>query len=151
MILNMLKIECYCLFDIEVTGVTGHVKNVTFPWTTKTGLIINDEQKLSEARNRQRNFDTLIQLISMRTQMFDIENPRIVTEINNPFKGHDRCWMFSFEIEPQAQWLVDDDDFWLLKQDSDGTPMITGLGESSEISSVIDATGDRPNIIYRYV
>jgi hypothetical protein len=59
-----------------------------------------------------------------------------------------KCWQFSFEIEDNAQWLVDRDEFWVLKQDSDSTPMITGLTEDPNLDPILNATGTSPNIIY---
>ena len=144
----MTKVECYCLFDISATGVTGHIKNMVFPMVTKTGLTINDQRELSNARNRQRNFDTILQLLGLRTQIFNITEPVLIENDSTRFNNHNKYWMFSFEIEPQAQWSVDGDDFWMLKQDSDGTPMIVGLGEEQGLNPVIDATSDNPNIIY---
>lgn len=145
----MVKIECYCLFDITHTGITGQVKNILFPHTTRTNVVINNNRELTMARNKQRNFDTLLQLIGMRTQIFDISTPELITD-TKIFENADRCWRFEFEIEPQAQWTVDGDDFWVLKQDSDGTPMIVDLDESPGLGSIIDATGKKPNILYCY-
>lgn len=147
----MVKIECYCLFDIAATGVTGNLKNVTLPFTTKTGLVIQDEMEMSRARNRQRNFDTLLQLIGLRTQIFNVAHPEMVPAQPMFPDPHTACRRFSFEIEPQSQWLVDGDEFWILKQDSDGTPMITGLEESPNISAVIRTIGPNPNIIFQHV
>lgn len=89
-----------------------------------------------------------MQLVGMRTQIFNIQGPEMVDPKNSPFLSDHRAWRFSFEIEPEAQWSVDGDDFWLLKQDSDGTPMITGLTESPGLSPVICTSGPKPNVIY---
>lgn len=142
----MKRIECYSLFDITPTGITSQ-RNVSLPCVTHQGVTINDQNALNFARNQQRNYDTLLQLIGMRTQIFNIQPPMLDTE-SQAFGKNQPCWKFSFEIEPQAQWLVDQDEFWMLKNDSDGTPMILGLGESSGLESTLDATGDHPNIIY---
>ena len=142
----MKKIECYCLFDITPTGITSQ-RNVPLPCVTHQGVTIADQNTLNFARNQQRNYDTLIHLIGMRTQIFNIEAPTQDTE-SHIFGKNLKCWRFSFEIEPQAQWLVDQDEFWILKNDSDGTPMILGLDESAGLEPVLDATGAQPNIIY---
>lgn len=141
----MRKVECYCLFDITDTGINGHTRNISFPTIDKTGNQIMTSAELNRARNQQRNFDTLLQLISLRTQMFNIESPTICNTDLFPGK---KCWKFSFEIEPNAQWLVDNDEFWVLKQDSDNTPMITGLTEDTGLDPILCATGTAPNIVY---
>ena len=128
----MQRVECYCLFDITATGVTQN---------RATG----DQQ----ARNQQRNWDTMMQLVGMRTQVFNVQGPGIVDSVESPFAKDQRTWKFTFEIEPEAQWLVDGDEFWVLKQDSDGTPMITGLSESSNIEPIIRTSGSHTNVIYR--
>ena len=128
----MQKVECYCLFDITATGVTQNRAN-------------GDQQ----ARNQQRNWDTMMQLVGMRTQVFNVQGPETVSGEHSPFDCDGTVWKFSFEIEPEAQWLVDGDEFWILKQDSDGTPMITGLTESAGIDPVIQTSGPGANVIYR--
>jgi hypothetical protein len=141
----MRKVECHSLFDITNTGINGHTRNIAFPVADKNGNQIMTSAELNRARNQQRNFDTLLQLIGLRTQMFNIESPKVCTTTLFPDK---KCWQFSFEIEANAQWLVDNDEFWVLKQDSDNTPMITGLTEDPDLAPILDATGTNPNIIY---
>lgn len=128
----MQKVECYCLFDITATGVTQ-----------------NRASGDQRARNQQRNWDTMMQLVGMRTQVFNVEGPEQIDDNDSPFGKNRKTWKFTFEIEPEAQWLVDGDEFWILKQDSDGTPMITGLTESSNIDPIIRTSGSGANVIYR--
>jgi hypothetical protein len=90
----------------------------------------------------------MMQLAGMRTQIFNIHEPQIITDGSSPFGPERRTWKFSFEIEPEAQWLVDNDEFWVLKQDSDGTPMLTGLTESPGIAPVIRTQSSDLNVIY---
>ena len=129
----MRRVECYCLFDITATGVTQN----------RAGA------ESQRSRNQQRNWDTMMQLAGMRTQIFNVQNPGIVSDGTSPFGADRRTWKFSFEIEPEAQWLVDGDEFWVLKQDSNGTPMITGLTESPGIAPVICTQGSELNVIYQ--
>jgi len=128
----MLRVECYCLFDITATGVTS----------TRPG---NDQR----ARNQQRNWDTMLQLAGMRTQIFNVEGPVLSDSADTPLGTDHRVWHFSFEIEPESQWLVDGDEFWVLRHDSEGTPMITGLTESAGVEPMIRALGPAPNVIYQ--
>jgi hypothetical protein len=146
----MRKIKCHCLFDITPTGVTGHQRQINYPFTTKKGHVIADQQQLNRARNQQRNWDTVLQLIGLRTQAFEITDPT-TTQNQGLFAradDQDLVWSFEFEIEPQSQWSVDNDEFWVLKQDSERTPMITGLGETARLDPWIQSTGSNINIIY---
>lgn len=146
----MRKISCYCLFDITPTGVTGHQRQTSYPFTTRKGQVIQDQRQLNLARNQQRNWDTVLQLIGLRTQIFETSDPEII-ENNNIFPNAPagaRVWSFSFEVEPQAQWLVDNDEFWVLKHDSERTPMILGLNETALLEPWITALGNNINIIY---
>jgi hypothetical protein len=145
---TMRKVECYCLFDITNTGIIGHTRNTAFPVIDKTGNKISTSVDLNRARNQQRNFDTLLQLIGLRTQIFNIESPTVCNGNNTPLAQPKKCWKFSFEIEPNSQWSVDRDEFWVLKQDNDGTPMIVGLTEDSGLDPLLHATGPTPNIVY---
>lgn len=145
------KVEIYCLFDITASGVSSQHKNTAFPVITKQGQQITDPVALAQARNQQRNFDTLLQLLSLRTQIFEIKNPELTATPPQQFHDKDRVWRMEFEIEPQSQWLVDNDDFWMLKQDSNGTPMIVGLTESPGLAPVLDTASKAPNILYQYV
>ena len=141
----MRKIECYTLFDVTATGINGHVKAAQFPYVSRNGLTMGDPAALTRARNQQRNFDTLLQLIGLRTQMFNVSDPTVHT--SGPF-GNQHTWHFDFEIEPQAQWLVDGDEFWVLKQDSDSSPMIIELEEPANLEPRIITQGNKINIIY---
>lgn len=131
----MKKITCYCRFDITATGVTS----------TRPGSL---DSQTTQARNQQRNWDTMMQLAGMRTQIFNVSGPHKVDSAASPFDISCQTWRFDFEIEPEAQWLVDGDEFWILKQDSEGTPMITGLTETPGLEPVIRTQGPSPNVIY---
>jgi type II secretory pathway pseudopilin PulG len=114
--------------------------------TAKKGQVINNELEFVRARNQQRNFDTLLQLISLRTQIFNVTDPEICN--NCPAFQDQLSWQFTFEIEPQWQWAVDGEKFWLLNNDSHGTPMITGLTETGAVTACICSMGNNINTIY---
>ncbi len=148
---TMLKVECLCLFDITATAVNGHQRNIEYPYTSKTGSVIHNQLELAQARNQQRNFDTILQLAGMRTQVFEITDPELVTDIPKEFAwagNNVNVWRFTFEVEPQSQWTVDGDDFWILKNDSDCTPMLMGLTETASMEPWLITQGHNVNIIY---
>jgi hypothetical protein len=148
---TMQRIECRCLFDITATAINGHQRNIQYPYISKSGIKINNAWELAQARNQQRNLDTILQLIGMRTQIFEMTNPEIVTESISEFAwagDNVKVWRFFFEIEPQSQWTVDNDDFWVLKNDSHSTPMLLGLTETANMDPWIATQGNRINTIY---
>ncbi len=121
----MIKIRVRTLFDITATGVTGHYKN---------------SQKLSveewnNARNQQRNLETLTQLVALRTQIMS----NTVPNENN------KMWEFEFESESNV-WNDGTDVVGVLKADSDGVPMILNLNNHPNIVSVLVTTGPTQNI-----
>jgi hypothetical protein len=147
----MQKFECYCLFDITATAVTGHQRNTEYPYISKSGIQIRNAQELAQARNQQRNLDTILQLVGMRTQIFEVTAPEVVTEHISEFAWAGdtvKVWKFSFEIEPQSQWTVDNDEFWVLKNDSHSTPMLLGLTETAKMNPWIVTQGNCINTIY---
>jgi len=123
----MIRIECRTLFDITATGVTGHFKSAQPPYTTIDSW--------NRARNQQRNWETLTQLINLRTQIMSMSNP-----VNK-----DYIWTFEFESETNV-WDTGADPVGVLKQDSDGVPMLRELDNDPDIDSMLITAGDRQNI-----
>lgn len=114
-----MRIHCWTLFDITVTGVRNNSYRNRIPFVDQAGYKINDVDDWNKSRNQQRNWETLNQLISLRTLPIDIEQPH--REGNR--------WIFSFEIE-NPETLTDGlDPLGALKIDCKNVPMITGLDE----------------------
>jgi hypothetical protein len=139
------------LFDITSTAVNGHQRNVEYPYVSRSGVEINNPRDLAQARNQQRNLDTVLQLLGMRTQVFEISKSEITSDIPPEFAWagtESRVWRFTFEIEPQSQWTVDGDNFCILKADSELTPILLGLTETAKMEPWIKTQGPNINIIY---
>jgi hypothetical protein len=128
-----MKISCSTLFDITATGITGHCKITKMPFTDKTGTLISNEIEWNRARNQQRNWETISQLLSLRTQTLNVSDPKFV---------NDR-WCFDFEVETPD---VFGDDLSLLTSDCNAVPMITGLSEVVDIDRVLESSGSDQNI-----
>jgi len=80
-----LKIRCYTLFDISKTGVTNR-RNSN-----------NPDPKWQKQRNTQCNFDTILQVASLRSQPENITDP---VESLVTFSEFDK-FGFLFEAEYQ--------------------------------------------------
>jgi hypothetical protein len=126
----MIKIECRTLFDITATGVTGHYKSSQF----------KDINSWNWARNQQRNWETLIQLLNLRTQIMSVTTPSV----------HDNKWSFEFESESNV-WDNGADPVGVLKADSDGVPMLRELNNDPDIEPVLVIDGPCQNIWFNII
>jgi hypothetical protein len=105
---------CRCLFDITATGVTGHFKSSRVPFLDRTGQQITSETSWNQARNQQRNWETLTQLIGLRTQVDVLTQPDCI----------DGVWVFEFATETPDAYGPDSDPTLILRTDSAGVPML---------------------------
>ena len=71
----MIKIKVQTAFDITATGVTGHFKSARIPFVDRAGNNIIDDIAWHRSRNQQRNFETLTQIVSLRTQTDNLTFP----------------------------------------------------------------------------
>ena len=136
-----MQIHCRTTFDITETGITGHFKPSQIPFADRAGTKITDQLSWSRSRNQQRNFETVSQLLQLRTQIFDVSTP---TE-------HNGYWSFEFAVEFDGVYQQDQDIFGILKQDCDGVPMVIGLNENYPLASVLTVDGCQQNIWFELI
>ena len=136
-----MQIQCRTLFDITQTGTTGHFKPSHVPANDRAGQAITDQQTWTKSRNQQRNLETITQILQLRTQIFNATVPA----------EHNGYWTFSFEVEFENIYQLDDDEFGILKQDADGVPMLIGLTEEYALTPVLTTTGSQQNIWFEHV
>jgi hypothetical protein len=122
-----MRIQCQTLFDITTTGTTGHVKPNRMPFTDHAGTRITDVESWNRSRNQQRNWETMTQLISLRTQINDLTNSIQV----------DHGWQFEFTVENENLFLDNNDPLSVLKSDCDQVPMLTGLNEQASADTIL--------------
>lgn len=126
------RFEVATFFDCTETGVQNHRRSSDMP---------NDEWQYK--RNQQRNFETLIQCISLRCQPMNIKGPYVFGNDDGQL-----YWTFSFETDKQDIFLLDRDPVGILKQDCNQVPMIVGLGESERelfFTPYLLTLGNSPN------
>lgn len=133
-----MKYRCQTLFDITATGVTGHCKANRMPFVDRAGQKIHDEISWNRSRNQQRNWETITQILSLRTQLFDITNP-IADQSGSR-------WMFEFETETDGIYGPESDPVSVLRQDAAGVPMLRELNNDPDIETVLVTEGPRQNI-----
>ncbi|CAB4133331.1 hypothetical protein UFOVP257_139 [uncultured Caudovirales phage] len=108
------------LVDITATGVTRH----------------RTEQELE--RNQQRNWETVLQCIGLRSQPQLIEGPICreylideTTRFGEMYHGLQKCWIFTFGVDSEDVFLLNDDPVGGLDKDFAQVPIICGLEETA--------------------
>lgn len=117
-----MKINVQTSFDCTPTGVTGHMQHGKMPFTDRSGTLVDSELAWHHARNKQRNWETLLQIISLRAQPINITDPLC----------KDKTWSFDFEVESAGVYSVNEDpnNIDSLYTDCAGVPMMTKLDEA---------------------
>lgn len=138
-----MKIVCHTLFDCSYTGVTGHYRSSEVPFVDKAGQTISSLSDWNHSRNQQRNWETLMQIIGLRTQPQSVTRP--VTESGK--------WVFEFIAEATGVYSLTDstDPLAGLKQDCDGVPMVVGLTENDGLAPTISVAGPNQNIWFETI
>lgn len=138
-----MKIICKTLFDCTYTGVTGNFKPGQIPFDDRAGQAIRNVTDWNRARNQQRNWETILQLISLNTQPQDIVLPQCIND----------TWQFEFRVESADVFAANNnpDPLAGLKQNCTGVPMITNLGETTDIEPVLCAAGPDQNIWFEAI
>jgi hypothetical protein len=133
-----MRYACQTLFDVTATGVTGHFKVTRMPFVDQAGQRIHDQASWNRSRNQQRNWETLTQILGLRTQLFDMTTPIRDKSGTN--------WMFEFETEISGVFGPDSDPTQILRTDAEGVPMILDLDNRSDLVPVLRTHGANQNI-----
>ena len=131
----MQRFELSTLFDLTQTDIKSYRRNADL-----------DEETYNFKRNQQRNYETVLQCISLRCQPLNIQGPfTLETESN-------LIWQLSFETDRQNIFLNDGDPYGILKQDFNGVPMIVGLNETHKelfLTPYMITQGKSANTIFK--
>ena len=133
-----MKYACQTRFDITATGVTGHYKSARIPFQDRAGQTIKNEESWNRSRNQQRNWETLTQILSLRTQLFLLTDP--VSDLTGT------RWMFEFETESDGIYGPESDPVAILRADANGVPMLRELNNDPDIETVLITEGAQQNI-----
>jgi hypothetical protein len=133
-----MKIQCRTLFDCTRTGVTGAFRASEIPYQDRADQLVDNQLTWHRSRNQQRNYETLLQIFGLRTQPQEITQPALI----------DGMWQFSFVSESEGVFDMHNnpDPLAGLLVDCEGVPMVTGLGESPGIATVLTTQGSQQNI-----
>lgn len=139
------RIICYTLFNITQTGITARAKqdidNITI-WTQK--------------RNTQWNFDTIIQLISLRAQPDILIYPEVILADKKNFgkiyetEKNLKCWKFIFSVQHGSVYDNGNNELGYLYEDCHNIPMLLIGDESKKLKPILDTSTEFRNIYFHY-
>jgi len=131
-----MRFSCTTQFDITATGVTGHYKSARVPFQDRAGNTITDVATWNRSRNQQRNWETVNQIIGMRTQI----------SVSTAPHHSGSTWSFEFETETPGVYGDHTDPVAILRTDADGVPMLIDLDNYPGLSPFIVVSGPEQNI-----
>lgn len=105
------RITVRTLFDITQTNTTGRFRPDQTPYLDAVGNEIQDLADWNQSRNRQRNLETVIQTLTLRSQISDVTTP----------VKHNSMWSFDFTVDTPSAY---GDQLEILLGDLEGVPMI---------------------------
>jgi len=140
------KICCYTLFDITSTGI---------PNRSKAPMDV-DSKFWIKNRNTQSNFDTILQVISLRSQPEIISLP-VKTDVNIHYFGFlyqvenqiYPMWSFEFEVQHSSVFKDETEPLGALYSDCIDVPMIKVGNELNQIPNFLDTSPKFRNIYFK--
>lgn len=141
------RIACYTLFDITKTGVLNRAR---------PGEDIDDVNDWYRKRNTQCNFDTILQIISLRAQPDVVGDPKMKKikfndhEFGYAYKSNTEipCWTFDFEVQHPSVFEDGIEPLGHLYTDCNGVPMINSMEQWASVSNHLDTTKATRNIYF---
>jgi len=109
-----LSIRVTTDFDCRPTGVTGHFRPNILPIKDQQGQAVTNQATWLRSRNQQRNWETIMQLISLYTQPLRVSRVRL----------EDMRWQFDFDTDLEDVFKLDDDPVGRLRRACNGVPII---------------------------
>ena len=140
----MQTISVITYFDCTATGTKSYRK-LQNSYVDNSGKSISTLDDWNFSRNQQRNWETILQCVSLQTQPMNVSDPQIIKRKENTL------WTFSFGIEHRGIFTKDNDQLGLLKEVIHGVPMIVGLNETYPEGFLLPyliAKGDNQNIVF---
>jgi hypothetical protein len=146
------RIRCTTLFDITRTGISNRK-----PPTNCTAEFLTEWEK---KRNTQCNYDTIIQVLSLRSQPEDLSEPLMKdvvfadsTMFGFLFEGEEvqSCWEFDFTINHAHVFFDGIDELGFLYSDCEAVPMIKVTTQWDKLSTTLDVSPELRNIHFEVI
>jgi hypothetical protein len=123
---------------------------------TQTGVIKNNSTVLVQ-RNQQRNWETVLQVISLRAQPIEVASPKLhreditnAHEFGSHYQQTQHCWKFKFFIEHHDIFGSAEDPDYFLRTDFQHVPIIVGLTETASFPvPMFYTSGEFKNIYFK--
>jgi len=148
---------CYTLFDITNTGVIMPYNRDLPAFIDTSGQPVFNEKTWDRSRNQQRNWDTIVQIISMRAQPMVLQSSRVEEvdlsdySFGEEYTGIVKVWSFRFGIEAKDAFKKGKDPVGALFEDSNLVPMSIDLTEKISIDpACIITSGAKANTYFEY-
>jgi hypothetical protein len=138
-------ISGWTYFDCTNTGTRSYYKPTRIPYVDDCGQQIENEEDWLHSRNQQRNWETILQCLSLRCQ------PMNITPVSKRLQDTQNVWTFAFEVDRDEIFQDGTDQLGLLKKDCHGVPMIVGLDEtwkSGFLMPYLITHGENTNIVF---
>lgn len=130
----------YTLVDITKTDVTKYTP------------------EMERMRNKQRNWETVAQILGLRTQILGMRQLKTQTQdlkdfqFGEAYQGRHRVWTFEFEVEFANLYLNEGNPYATLENDFAQSPIVTGLDETAKFPiPLFYTTGENKNIYFMTV
>jgi len=141
------RIACHTLFDITKTGVLNRARPADD---------VTDIDKWVNQRASQCNYDTILQVISLRAQPDNSTSPiETIVDLSkkhmfgNVFtKGKTSMWSFDFEVQNESVFNDGDSPLGALEIDCQGVPMVNTINQLKNLDLMLDVTKEKRNIIF---
>jgi hypothetical protein len=130
----------HTLFDLTKSRVLREYFPIVLGFKDAADQSVDTEEEWKRSRNQQRNWETIIQLLSLRAQPnvripIKLEN-QLLSQFNfDPMYGkRASVWHVIFSVESANLFTIGTDPTALLRADFDRIPLIAGLTESVTLS-----------------
>ena len=134
----MIRVKCSTRFDITETGVKNRSHKARIVFRDASGQEITNELEWNRSRNQQCNWETVNQVISLRTLPENITRPVHKADVG--------IWSFEFAVVDPASITHDSNPVGYLLNDCADVPMILGLNETPDITPFLISSGPDANI-----
>ena len=121
---------CVTLIDITKTDAVRHYNK----------SMSETEAEYNIKRNQQRNYQTMLQVISLRCQPSFATDPIIYKDLDITDAGFgsaftkETVWEFTFAVDVEDVFATADSPYGLLLEDMNNIPIILNLNETANIA-----------------
>jgi hypothetical protein len=142
------------LVDITKTDTISQFTHQLLPYTDAAGVLITTEARWNISRQQQSNYETLVQILSLRGTPVHIDSP--IRTLNTSqsqqmfdpqYKYHTYYWSLIFIVEYTGLYFnhATNEEFGELKKDFNNVPINHNLTETVEFKTPVWSI-DTPNI-----